>query len=1478
MAQLVIAAAGAAIGGALAGPGAILLGLSGAQIGWMAGGILGGMLAGGQKSAGPRLDELRVSGTEYGSGIPWLAGAPRVAGDLIWASDRRETAKTEEVGKGGGSEYTSYTYDVDALYLLADNQLQGVTRIFVDGKLVWTLRPEAGSASLASSDQTTKWRRITFYSGSQDQLPDPTYDAAVANAPGYTGRATIFFEGLQLGQSGALPNITFEACASASVGGTSLNTELARVLSATTPDNELYGLAVFADPDTGSVQFYIAGSGTTARTVTVSAGGAVTLGGYFTYNRGDIRSLGETDQLASLAYRATGPQPYNYTLHTGTSGGAGTVISVPAATNTFSTAPVWALREGILYVAAQASGGISVKTIYRFSGGSAAGSYTAPNWVQSLAAGTDFLYGLEDWGSTGAASTDRIFKIDATTMALVGTIQSPYYPTPQASGRLLVNQANELFYVRGTGTSTNAWWKYVAGAWVLVSSDLGNANPGNVSGGFQSQTAVINNTLYVVKFAAGTHEFVVYRSNATLSPGTETLRSVVERLCDRAGMPAGTYDASALASITQPVRALAVSGGNVRQALEILRTSHGFDAFVSDKLYFVPRGGAPAVTISAEDLGTAEGDASEEAFSPTINADLEIPGRVAVVYRNMDADQVTGTEQSDRGPTAQDSLQTMQLAIGMKPAEAKGVADAIVRDAFAARIVASISLPMGYTKVTPTDVVQVPDTDGTLYRMRVTRRSDSGGVMTLDLVGDDGTVVPTQMPTDISAVSQSAVIAVGDTDLYPLDVPLLRDADDGVGYYVAVRGNSTLWPGCIVQSSSDGVAYTTVAQASENAVFGVATSVLGAWTGGCVMDERNTLTVNVGTGELSSVTRDALLAGRKVNALMVGEEIIRFCTASLVSANPNIYTLSRLLRGQRGTEWAMGLHVANERVALLTERGLRRVTQSQWEIGKGRSLRAVTIGKQVADATVSAFTNYGRSSRPPAPVNIRATCQINGDIVFTWSRRSRYETQFTGVTGAVVPLGESSEAYQCDVFASSAYDIPVLSFPVTKASATYTIEAQTSVTQSPFTLGKFFVRVQQIGGLSGFEGRAEIPIPVFDPSSAPVGSQAGQPRIRAFFWYDLATSTSSFAYSVAEYGGYGSGASEVYGTTTQAPADRVAVNIKPFDLLPMGQVYRFGDAMSAVTLSAGIYLYSIAYDAATDNFFALANLGGGGGYSEYVISAAGTVVSVTPATITGTLFNGQFFRPLLIKYLGAWRAFEAGSGFARYMVRSAGSATWTVASDDLQVIRGFQNYASVQGAAVLNVSGADVLFVLVHTYSGSAGTQVRYASILRSSDGVTFSPVATVLERGSAYLGGPSGALAANLLNVVGGKLTYYYEDVGGKTAWQSSTDGLTWSKLPVLFSGTPAGSAGQRFIACAAGVVCHHIEEAGYVTSKATLMASTDGVSFTPVSDADTWTSGYANAAGDYVPVAGSIFSDLRAPLVASGSRVLFERALIQS
>ncbi len=991
MAQLVVSAAAATVGFMIGGP-------TGAQIGWTLGNIAYSA-ANPQKINGPRLDDLKVTGTEYGAVIPWLAGSPRISSGIWWSSDKREIATTTQAGKGGGPEVTNFTYEIDVLFGLGEREITYISRIWSNGKLVWTALADADADSLQASASTDLWRRLTVYTGAADQLPDPTYEAAVGatDAPGYRGRACVLIEGMQLGTSGQLPNLTFEVvCAgtTASPLGEGLLAQFDAINEAGT------GLASELGPD------FTLG----ANTLDV---------GTKKWGAGSVR---QTDTYVGLAASATMDM-----------------------TDRPWRVEGWAYRRnhGDMFYMSSTTGGYQITLTSSSSG-----------WTHNIT-----REGLTGGGTLGTA--DDI-------------------PAP-----------NTWFHWAIQQTDAGALALFVGGQFVadLLGSSSVNAFTGQrlwsirlgASGGdwsfdstiFQPLDGTDAPALYdATGYSIPSGPFEPWYANVTtVDPSTETLQSVVEALCARSGMPDGTYDATELASITRPVRALAVSQvGATRAVLEQLMTSHAFTACVDEVLRFVPRGGDVVATIPYEDLGAAEGEASDQPLEIEIASDLELPAQVAVQYRNTLDDQQTGTEYSDRLISGQASLQTLQLAMGLTPTEAKGTADRIVADNLAGLTTSAISVPLTYAHVQASDVIEVVADDATVYRFRAVKRTDEVGVLRFDVVLDDPAAIVSAEVTDTGYTGSSVVNALASTVWEFLDIPLLRDADDSPGYYVAARGSNTNWPGGIVQASANDVDYSTVAEVAESAVMGETTTALGDWTGPFVVDERNTVTVTVAHGELSSATRDAILLDGTLNAILVGDEVIQYITATPVSTSPNVYTLSRLLRGRRGTEWAMTGHAAGERVVLLRTQGLRRVAVQAAEVGALRYLRGVTNGRLASSADAEQHTPAGVSSKPFAPVDLRAARAVDGSFSISWLRRSRLATTFTGPAGSVVPLGETSEAYQVDVMSGSTV---LRTMAVTAAELDYTAAMQVDdfgAVQSTVTF-----RVYQMGALGrGYAAEATL--------------------------------------------------------------------------------------------------------------------------------------------------------------------------------------------------------------------------------------------------------------------------------------------------------------------------------------------------------------------------------------------------------------------
>jgi hypothetical protein len=165
------------------------------------------LLAGSQRSEGPRLDDLNVQASTEGAPIPELAGRVRLAGQIIWATRLKEVATTQrQGGKGiGGPKTTTYAYYANLAVGLCDGPIDRIGRIWADGK------------PLDLKDVTYRVHR-----GTSDQMPDPFIEGieGAGQAPAWRGTACVVFENLALETFGnRIPQLTFEVIRRVSAGG-----------------------------------------------------------------------------------------------------------------------------------------------------------------------------------------------------------------------------------------------------------------------------------------------------------------------------------------------------------------------------------------------------------------------------------------------------------------------------------------------------------------------------------------------------------------------------------------------------------------------------------------------------------------------------------------------------------------------------------------------------------------------------------------------------------------------------------------------------------------------------------------------------------------------------------------------------------------------------------------------------------------------------------------------------------------------------------------------------------------------------------------------------------------------------------------------------------------------------------------------------------------------------------------------------------
>jgi hypothetical protein len=184
-------------------------------------------------------------------------------------------------------------------------------------------------------------------------------------------------------------------------------------------------------------------------------------------------------------------------------------------------------------------------------------------------------------------------------------------------------------------------------------------------------------------------------------------------------------------------------------------------------------------------------------------------------------------------------------------------------------------------------------------------------------------------------------------------------------------------------------------------------------------DLGNIAIVDLALGTLASVTDLALFAG--ANALAVETpgvwEVLQFGVAELIA--PGRYRLSRLLRGQRGTESAIGAPaMAGSRVVVLDE-SLAPLPVTEAALGLEYNWGVGPTMMPVSDRSYRAlsFTPEGVGLRPFSVGHVEQPwrrVREPGDLVIRWTRRSRVLAADSW-NAAEVPLAEEAEACEVEI-------------------------------------------------------------------------------------------------------------------------------------------------------------------------------------------------------------------------------------------------------------------------------------------------------------------------------------------------------------------------------------------------------------------------------------------------------------------------------
>lgn len=1095
MAREVFTIAGQAIGFAVGGP-------IGAAIGSYIGASIGYAIDPLDPQYGPRLDDKRVQSSAYGQQVPLCYGVTRISGNVIWAEDLEEVQSSEDVGgKGGPSqEVISYSYYGTFAVLLCRGPIRGIRRIWADTVLIYDNIPQFDNPP--QPDQV----EFTLYTGTETQDPDPLIEAAlgVGNASAYRGYAYIVFDRLPLERFGnRIPSLSIEVNGI----GEFANDYPVKLLGNASwtrnfewPMYRADGNLVMADNIGGGQYLFATADSRTGEILNTrtysppNINPGSTMGSVV-----DMWYVPPNNEVWFTSYYKYGPSLFEFStfllrINAETLEDAGPPIDVDDSIPFGGATGMgyYDVYADAVNVVAQSA--FNAKFTQFDLNGSAVNepvsTTTGLGYGRAVIGGAEFFCIVIGQGQVDAIQNKGV---DTTLF-----VDGEYITTKVGQGTALATITNGDIGYWGGGC-----WDSKRKRYVLISEQqeiytindepsptfvyFGQFSDPNASSTFPKKhmyhaeldVIVYSRTTFTYVIDPETFEIIsvipfgqvgfsvydsfrpdIHNPNSILVIGfrsdpierfasiplyATTVGAAVGAMCEESGYTSADYDVGQLTDILRGFRVMRL--GPLRQAIEQLGAVFHFDGCEQDdQLVFKKRGAASAATYALQDLVV---DSPQDLPLKSARAqESSLPRRLTLTAPDPYTDHQPGAQQAERWtvPSGQDEQFAVDVVLSAD--EAKRVADATMFDRWASRISINFKLGTPAMRLTYGDPITV---DGRRYRI-VGRNTDLFTI-TFEAVGEDADAFTQSASGAQGSFPSQTVETVLSSGLIIVDSALLRTADEELAAYAAVHpsGSTGSWRGAVTYSSIDsGANWSSEAiTPSPGSTVGTATNALGNFIGGAVFDEGNTLTIRMRNGVPSSSARATLL-NSDTNAAAVRSgstwEIIQFRT--VVNNGDGTYTLSGLLRGRRGTEHAIAGHAVGDEFVLLDPATVRNIVIENSELGITQQFRSVTVRQQLASASTQSGVINAVRLKPWAPVDLRAERNTSdNDIVYTWKRRSRWQTRFTGPAGMNVPESEATETYVVEVYRPSTTLRRTTT--VTSPTWTYTTAMQTADGQTP---------------------------------------------------------------------------------------------------------------------------------------------------------------------------------------------------------------------------------------------------------------------------------------------------------------------------------------------------------------------------------------------------------------------------------------------
>lgn len=916
---------GSTIGGFAGGLiGFVFGGPAGAQLGFVIGSAVGGAVDP-QKIEGPRLTDAQSQTSSEGVPRSIVYGTAGVAGNLIQSGPLIEHKKKERASKGGPVT-TTYSYTRTVAIRICEAAPLGGTmrlrRVWKDDKLVY----DTSATGKISADSAAFASILTFYSGDEDQLPDPSLEAlpaenggGVGNVPAYRGTCYAVLTDLDCtDRQGAVSQFRWEVCSDATeeLVSTSRYVAVDYARFTNNPNDP------FTHPMTPAYYDILSATGSKITGAGFTTSAVDTIQDCLDYAEavGAYPAWGSPDYYVGIMRGGSGPySPSNSDAMVGHGGPFRDMTKYREAWLMYSWAQPVAYQDNVRTVGDNfgtraPTGGVWTSDC----AGQVFRSYTSHDPTTGNYSGN-----FEGFSSLVInIRAKRIVPVDQPTadefylpdkpgyvsdtlgnvrkLGGAATLQSGLFRTLSIESSDTTYNPRELgpVRVRGSVDDTKAKWDADYAAAVAA---------GDLPAGYTYSATGTSGVNTYPRNTGGAYQ-ITSGAVTVVTPGKVSLPAVVLDLCDRVGIGADQVDVSALAG--KEVRGFPVSRQTTpAAAIRSLQQVFFYDipewgnsGDTTSKLRAVLRGGPVRVTISEDDITEDGGENDNIRPQP-----VEFPRKLSVTAPDPDANYEPATQPAEIDTENVQAVGEVSISTAV----------VMTRDELA--VVAGRLLKMQVDQATGKRTLELPDkfsqytpSDNIIYqgrRLRIDRAERIDGTQKWEVIRDSvgssvSEAVGSPAPTPSPAVSSVR----GPTMFGAWNLPRLRSGDSSPGMYVGVCGILPGWIGCDLYMSVDGgVSEQLVATIVDAATMGKLAANLTA-TG-------SPLSVSMFDGELDSVTAEQLISRMNSAAVTTAgtSEILQFQTTTETAEKA--YDLTDLSRGVLGTVGAQ--HYAGDSFILL---------------------------------------------------------------------------------------------------------------------------------------------------------------------------------------------------------------------------------------------------------------------------------------------------------------------------------------------------------------------------------------------------------------------------------------------------------------------------------------------------------------------------------------------------------------------------------